>query len=89
MADLPAAGGRITPEWLAGGGHFVFGTVHGPLDALTWIAAEGASRARSRKATSCPSGAQVPAGPAERASVRSDTRRGSLLLGDCRGPGPE
>jgi hypothetical protein len=44
MADLPAAGGRITPEWLAGGGHFVFGTVHGPLDALTWIAAEGASR---------------------------------------------
>lgn len=38
VADLPAPGGKITGEWLAGGGHFVFATVHGLLDALSWIA---------------------------------------------------
>lgn len=38
MADLPAPRGRITPDWLAKGGHFVFSTRHGPLDALNWIA---------------------------------------------------
>jgi hypothetical protein len=38
VADLPAPGGEITGEWLAGGGHFVFATVHGLLDALSWIA---------------------------------------------------
>jgi hypothetical protein len=37
-ADLPAPGGRITAEWLSGGGHFVFATAHGLLDALSWIA---------------------------------------------------
>jgi hypothetical protein len=38
VADLPAPGGEITAEWLAGGGHFVFVTAHGLLDALSWIA---------------------------------------------------
>jgi hypothetical protein len=38
FADLPAPGGEITAEWLAGGGHFVFRTAHGLLDALSWIA---------------------------------------------------
>ena len=38
VADLPAPGDEITPEWLAGGGHFVFSTAHGLLDALSWIA---------------------------------------------------
>lgn len=38
IADLPAPGGKITTEWLAGGGHFVFATAHGLLDALSWIA---------------------------------------------------
>jgi hypothetical protein len=38
LADLPPPGGEITAGWLAGGGHFVFGTVHGLLDALSWIA---------------------------------------------------
>jgi hypothetical protein len=38
VADLPAPGGEITPGWLAGGGHFLFSTAHGLLDALTWIA---------------------------------------------------
>lgn len=38
LADVPAPGGEITADWLAGGGHFVFATVHGPLDALTWVA---------------------------------------------------
>ncbi len=38
VADLPAPGGSITGEWLAGGGHFVFVTAHGLLDALSWIA---------------------------------------------------
>lgn len=37
VADLPAPGGQITAEWLAGGGHFVFATTHGLLDALSWI----------------------------------------------------
>lgn len=37
VADLPAPGGRITADWLAAGGHFVFATVHGLLDALSWI----------------------------------------------------
>lgn len=37
-ADVPAPGGRITAEWLSAGGHFVFATVHGLLDALSWIA---------------------------------------------------
>jgi hypothetical protein len=38
VADLPPPGGKITGEWLAGGGHFVFATAHGLLDALSWIA---------------------------------------------------
>jgi predicted nucleotidyltransferase len=38
IADLRAPGGEITAEWLAGGGHFVFATTHGLLDALSWIA---------------------------------------------------
>lgn len=38
VADLPAPGGQITAEWLADGGHFVFDTAHGLLDALSWIA---------------------------------------------------
>lgn len=38
VADLPAPGGQITAEWLAGGGHFLFATTHGLLDALSWIA---------------------------------------------------
>lgn len=38
VADLPAPGGIITGEWLARGGHFVFATVYGLLDALSWIA---------------------------------------------------
>jgi hypothetical protein len=38
VADLPAPGGKITGAWLADGGHFVFVTVHGLLDALSWIA---------------------------------------------------
>jgi hypothetical protein len=38
IADLPAPGGAITGEWLAGGGHFVFSTIHGLLDALSFIA---------------------------------------------------
>jgi predicted nucleotidyltransferase len=38
MADTTAPGGIITPEWLAAGGHFVFATDHGLLDALSWIA---------------------------------------------------
>lgn len=38
VADLPAPRGEITPEWLSRGGHFVFSTVHGLLDALSWIA---------------------------------------------------
>lgn len=37
-ADLPAPEGRITGEWLCAGGHFVFATAHGLLDALSWIA---------------------------------------------------
>jgi hypothetical protein len=37
-ADLPAPEGRITGEWLTAGGHFVFATEHGLLDALSWIA---------------------------------------------------
>jgi predicted nucleotidyltransferase len=38
IADIPPPGGRPTAEWLAEGGHFVFDTEHGPLDALSWIA---------------------------------------------------
>jgi len=38
VADLPAPGGQISADWLSGGGHFVFATVHGLLDALSWIA---------------------------------------------------
>ena len=38
LADLPAPGGEITADWLAGGGHFVFATTHGPLDALSRVA---------------------------------------------------
>lgn len=38
LADLPAPGGEITGAWLAGGGHFVFATPHGLLDALSWVA---------------------------------------------------
>jgi hypothetical protein len=38
VADLPAPSGEITADWLAGGGHFVFATAHGLLDALSWIA---------------------------------------------------
>jgi predicted nucleotidyltransferase len=51
MSDLPAPGGQITPEWLAGGGHFVFGTAHGPLDALTWIAGLDHAKLDSRALT--------------------------------------
>lgn len=37
VADLPPAGGEIAADWLAAGGHFVFATAHGLLDALSWI----------------------------------------------------
>lgn len=37
-ADLPPPAGRITADWLSEGGHFVFATEHGLLDALSWIA---------------------------------------------------
>jgi len=51
IADLPAPGGQITPEWLAGGGHFVFSTAHGLLDALTWIAGLDHAKLDSRALT--------------------------------------
>ena len=38
LADVPPPDGVITAEWLAGGGHFVFATTHGLLDALSWVA---------------------------------------------------
>ena len=38
VADMPAPDGTITGKWLATGGHFVFGTAHGLLDALSGIA---------------------------------------------------
>lgn len=38
VADLPAPGGGVTGDWLAAGGHFVFATAYGMLDALSWIA---------------------------------------------------
>ncbi len=48
LADAPAPEGRITREWLEGGGHFVFATEHGPLDALTWVAGLDFPALRSR-----------------------------------------
>jgi hypothetical protein len=51
IADLPAPGGAITGGWLAGGGHFVFSTVHGLLDALTWIAGLDYAALESRALT--------------------------------------
>ena len=51
IADLPAPGGAITGEWLAGGGHFVFSTTHGLLDALTWIAGLDYAALQSRALT--------------------------------------
>jgi len=51
LADLPAPGGQITAEWLAGGGHFVFATAHGLLDALTWIAGFDHAALESRALT--------------------------------------
>lgn len=38
MAGTPAPRGEIAPEWLTEGGHFIFATDHGLLDALSWIA---------------------------------------------------
>ena len=51
VADLPAPGGTITPQWLAGGGHFVFSTRHGLLDALSWIAGFDHAALESRALT--------------------------------------
>ena len=51
VADLPAPGGQITTEWLAGGGHFVFATTHGLLDALSWIAGFDYTTLKSRALT--------------------------------------
>jgi hypothetical protein len=51
MADFPVPGGQVTPEWLASGGHFVFATAHGPLDALTWIAGLDYAKLDSRALT--------------------------------------
>lgn len=51
MADLPAPGGSITGGWLARGGHFVFATVHGLLDALSWIAGLDHAALESRALT--------------------------------------
>lgn len=38
IADAPPPKGAISGAWLATGGHFVFSTTYGLLDALTWIA---------------------------------------------------
>lgn len=38
VADTPPPGGELNSDWLAAGGHFVFATTHGPLDALSWVA---------------------------------------------------
>ena len=38
IADIPPSQGQITAEWLSQGGHFVFATNRGSLDALSWIA---------------------------------------------------
>jgi hypothetical protein len=51
VADLPAPGGQITAAWLAGGGHFVFTTTHGFLDALSWIAGFDYAALNSRALT--------------------------------------
>jgi hypothetical protein len=51
VADLPAPDGQITGEWLASGGHFVFATAHGLLDALSWIAGLDHSTLDSRALT--------------------------------------
>lgn len=51
IADLPAPDGRITGDWLAGGGHFVFATAYGMLDALSWIAGLDHAALQSRALT--------------------------------------
>lgn len=51
VADLPAPGGKISPQWLAAGGHFVFSTRHGLLDALSWIAGFDHAALESRALT--------------------------------------
>ena len=51
VADLPAPSGKISPQWLAGGGHFVFSTKHGLLDALSWIAGFDHAALESRALT--------------------------------------
>ena len=51
MADTPAPGGRPTAEWLSEGGHFVFETRFGLLDALTWIAGLDFEKLASRADT--------------------------------------
>ncbi len=51
VADVPAPSGRITAEWLATGGHFVFATAHGLLDALSWIAGLDHTTLESRALT--------------------------------------
>ena len=51
VADLPARGGEISAQWLAAGGHFVFSTAHGILDALSWIAGLDYTTLESRALT--------------------------------------
>jgi hypothetical protein len=51
VADLPAPGGQITADWLASGGHFVFATAHGLLEALSWIAGFDHAALESRALT--------------------------------------
>lgn len=51
VADLPAPGGEITGDWLAAGGHFVFATAYGMLDALSWIAGLDHAALESRALT--------------------------------------
>ena len=51
LADLPPPDGTITAEWLAGGGHFVFATSHGWLDALSSIAGLDYAALESRALT--------------------------------------
>ena len=77
MADLPAPGGRVTAEWLAAGGHFVFATVHGTLDALSWIA--------GRDFAALDSGAQS----AELAARRRASRAGAGLRAGAQAPARE
>lgn len=51
LADLQPPDGAISAPWLAAGGHFVFSTGHGILDALSWIAGFDYAALESRALT--------------------------------------